>query len=441
MGGNENESRGRKSITLRDNGRMTRSEALVTIGAMAAVLPCLKQAIADLGMQGDWSGQDVDKVLNDPVLAKAISDLEYLTPADKFIVQRRGTPVLTEIPPEKLPVIGLTCETWKLEILPDPESDSILGNPLTKEKGNALDWVTLMTLANKYAVRFLHVLTCTNAPKPYGMGLWEGVPLRDVFWKTEPKENIRRIFYYGYHNDDPKQLFQSSLPISRVLEEAPGELPVILCYKLNGQYLSQANGGPVRLIAPGFYGNRSIKWLQKILVTNRHQANDTYAEKNNDVESPIKTCARFIQIPEKVKSGQPFAITGLAQVGIRGLSKVQYWLYPAGQPLPERDSYLTKGEWCDAIILPPPVNWGSDLSDGKLPNVLQIDAKTSQPDIWPIPNTIVHWVALTKVNAPGEFDLRCRTIDGNGIAQPLPRPFGLSGINRIEEGRITADPE
>ena len=51
-------------------------------------------------------------------------------------------------------------------------------------------------LADKHAVRFLHVLICTNLPQPYGMGLWEGVPLREVFWKVEPKQNIRRIFYY-----------------------------------------------------------------------------------------------------------------------------------------------------------------------------------------------------------------------------------------------------
>jgi len=418
---------------------MTRSKALMTMGAMVAGVPFLKRAITDLGKPAVLSGQDTDKVLNDPILAKAISELEYLTPAGKFIVQRRGTPVLTEIPPGRLPAIGLTRETWKLEVIPDPDSNSELANPLTKEKGTAIDWVNLMKLAEKHPVRFLHVLTCTNAPKPYGMGLWEGVPLREVLWKTEPKQNIRRIFYYGYHNDDPKQLFQSSLPISRIMEEAPGELPVILCYKLNGQYLSQANGGPVRLIAPGYYGNRSIKWLQRILVTNRHQANDTYAESNNDVESPIKTCARFIHTPERVKNGQMFAMTGLAQVGISGLNKVQYWIHPAEQPLPEDDSYLTRGEWRDAIILPPPVKWGSDFPDGKLPALLQMDANTGQPITWPISNTIVHWAALTKVNTPGEFDLRCRTIDANGIAQPLPRPFGLSGINRIETTRLTVD--
>ena len=104
----------------------------------------------------------------------------------------------------------------------DPQSDSELRNPLTKAQGNALDWTGLMKLAEKHAVRFLHVLTCTNMPKPYGMGLWEGVPLREILWLVQPKQNIRRVFFDGYHNNDPKQIFQSSLPVSRVLEEAPG---------------------------------------------------------------------------------------------------------------------------------------------------------------------------------------------------------------------------
>ena len=44
------------------------------------------------------------------------------------------------------------------------------------------------------------------------------------------------------------------------------------------------------MIVPGAYGNHSIKWLQRVFLTNSYQSNDTYALKNNDVESPIKTC-------------------------------------------------------------------------------------------------------------------------------------------------------
>jgi hypothetical protein len=417
--------------------KMTRSEALLTMGALAGV-PFLQQAVSKSNEAVAGSGMSSAGIPDDPILKKAVSELEYLTPADRFYVQLRGKPILSEIPDDRLAAIGLTRETWKMEIFPDHDSNSELGNPLTTERGNAFTWNDLMQLAETKAVRFLHVLSCTNASKLYGMGLWEGVPLRDVFWLTDPKQNIRRIFYYGYHNDEPAQLFKSSLHISRVLEEAPGELPVILCYKLNGKWISHANGGPVRLIVPGYYGNRWIKWLQKIVVTNSYQANDTYAEGNNDVEGPIKTNAKFIKVPEKVKTGGKFAVTGLAQVGVSGLKKVQYLLQPAGMILPENDPYLIKGDWEDAIILPPPENWGSDLKGGKLPPLMQFDTSSRQPIPWPVKDTIVHWVALAAVDRAGEYEMRCRTIDANGVAQPMPRPFGRSGMNRIEVAKFVS---
>ena len=82
-------------------------------------------------------------------------------------------------------------------------------------------------------------MTCLNIGCPLGMGIWEGVPLREVVWLTQPRENLRRVFYYGYHNDDPKQMFRSSLPIGRVLEDPYDLPPVILCYKLNGEWLDR----------------------------------------------------------------------------------------------------------------------------------------------------------------------------------------------------------
>src|SRR5437588_707261 len=81
-----------------------------------------------------------------------------------------------------------------------------------------------------------------------------GNPLREAIWLARPAANIRRVFYYGHHNDDPEQLFQSSLSINRVLEDPPGELPVLLCYKLNGQWLSGKRGGPARIVVPEAYG-------------------------------------------------------------------------------------------------------------------------------------------------------------------------------------------
>jgi len=257
---------------------------------------------------------------------------------------------------------------------------------------------------------------------------------------AQPSKNIRRIFYYGYHNDDPKQRFQSSLTMGRVLEDPPGELPVILCYKLNGQWLSSIRGGPVRLLAPGLYGNKSVKWLQRIVFTNNIQLNDTYALWNNDTESHIKTCAHFMHVPEKSKAGTPIPITGLAQVGMSGLKNVQYWLHPQDVPLPEDDPYFTKAEWKNADILPSPTRWGGGIPDDRLPPTpLQIDPASDKPYQWPTNYTIAHWAVALKGVSPGRYDLRCRTIDANGIAQPMPRPYPKSGYNAIQKVSLTVE--
>jgi len=375
-----------------------------------------------------------------PALAAAVAKLEYLTPLDKFRFYGRGTPPPHTLPPEKRRAVGLDRETWQLEVVPDPESDCKVGRPLSKQLGTALNWDGLMKLAEKHAVRFLKLMTCTNGKEPCGMGLWEGVPLREIIWLTQPAANVRRVFYWGYHNDDPKQRFQSSLPIGRVLEDPPGELPVILCYKLNGEWLTPKGGAPVRMIVPEAYGNKSVKWVQHIMLTNNYQANDTYALWNNDVESPMKTCAHFLHVPERAKPSQPIPVTGVAQVGMSGLTKVQYWLRSENQTPPPDDPYFTKGDWKDAALLPPPERWGGGLPEGRLPDIpAQFDPATGKPRSWPLRYTLAHWAALAPGVPAGRYRICCRTIDANGVAQPMPRPFLKSGYNALKEKPLVVE--
>ena len=213
---------------------------------------------------------------------------------------------------------------------------------------------------------------------------FQGVPLREVIWLTQPRENLRRVFYHGYHNDDPQQMFRSSLPISRVLEDPFDLPPVILCYKLNGQWLDSERGGPVRVVVPEAYGFKSIKWLTQVVLTNLYHANDTYAEGNNDIDSWLKTFAATISVPREVKPGEPMPVTGYAQVGLAGLSKVQVWIQSNAVERPAGDPHFTNAPWNDAEILPPPKHWGA-LPDGKIPaNTLGFDDATGQPRTWPM---------------------------------------------------------
>jgi len=408
----------------REHADVTRRYFL-ELGAAGAVA----LSTAPLWAEGDEEAQRLWR--------EAVSKLEYLTREEDFLNYGRGTPPPHELPPEKLRAAGLARETWQLEVVPDPESDAKVERPLSQALGTALNWEGLMKLAETHAVRFLSVTTCTNGPRPCGMGLWEGVPLRDVIWLARPTGNVRRVFYYGYHNDDLQQRFQSSLPIGRVLEDPPGEQPVILAYKLNDQWLTAKRGGPVRMLVPGQYGNASVKWLQRIILTNNYQANDTYALWNNDTDSALKTYARFLYAPKTVKPREPAPVTGVAQVGMSGLSKVQYWLCPRGAAPTKNDPYFTQADWKDATILPAPQQWGGGLTEGKLPPIpRQIDPTTGKPLQWPMRNTIVHWAALLPIERPGEYELRCRTIDANGSAQPMPRPFPKSGNNAIQMVKI-----
>src|SRR5690349_4779616 len=274
-----------------------------------------------------------------PALAKAIEELEpWFTPPGKFRDVSRGKPLPHSLPEEKKRQVGLTRETWKLEVISDSDNPAKIGHPLTKKDGSALDFDGLMKLSEKHAVRFVKTMTCLNIGCPLGTGIWEGVPLRELIWLTQPRENLRRVFYYGYHNDDPQQMFRSSLPIDRVLENPFDLPPVILCYKLNGQWLDSERGGPVRMVVPEAYGFKSIKWLTCVLLSNLYHANDTYAEGNNDVEGWLKTFAATLSVPRKVKPNESIPVTGYAQVGLAGLAKVQVSIQPEAEVPSENQS-------------------------------------------------------------------------------------------------------
>lgn len=376
-----------------------------------------------------------------PELAEAIEKLEtILTAQNKFQDVSRGEPLPHSLPAEKKTEVGLTRDTWQLEVLADPEKPARLRKPMTKADNTALDFAGILKLAEKHSVRFAKVMTCLNIGCPLGAGIWEGVPLREILWLTDPRENLRRVFYYGYHNDDPKQMFKSSLPVGRVLEDPFDLPPVIVCYKLNGEWLSSERGGPVRIVVPEAYGFKSIKWLSHIYLSNIPHANDTYGEQNNDVDSPLKTFAATLSVPRKVKAGQAIPVTGYAQVGIGGLSKVQVWIEAKSAPHPTSDRHYTTAPWTDADILPPPKSWGGNLPDGKIPaGTFSFDDATGQPRTWPLRLFKVHWATLLPGLPPGEYTLRSRAIDDKGNAQPLPRPFKKSGWADIERVPIVVE--
>jgi DMSO/TMAO reductase YedYZ molybdopterin-dependent catalytic subunit len=364
----------------------------------------------------------------------ASTAVKYLTRPEEFTDVSRGNPKPHSLKGEALVKARLTPETWRLEIISDGSSK--LGRQLRLADDTALDLQKLKELGKQHGVRFLKAMQCNNIPLPLGQGLWEGVPLREVLKLVGKVKDVRRVFYWGFHNNDPAQLFQSSLGYNQVMETPPWDLPPLVAYKLNGQPIPLVRGGPVRILVPWAHGFKSIKWLQSIVLTNDYKANDTYALQNNDPDSYLKTAAYLETTPQTFRAGTPIVIAGTAMVGWSGLKRIEYWLRPdtgTHGRLDDDDPAWQSAQWQTCQLTPPADDWGGNLPEGILPHdVWGFDRATGKPKEWPLRFSLAPWSVELKGLRPGAYEFRARTVDLNGFAQPEPRVYQKSGLNPVQ---------
>src|SRR5690242_19833078 len=84
----------------------------------------------------------------DPKLQDAIDKLEtWLTLPGKFRDVSRGKPIPHTLPDETKQQVGMTRESWKLEIISDSENPTRLRKQFTKSGNTAFDFTGLMQLA------------------------------------------------------------------------------------------------------------------------------------------------------------------------------------------------------------------------------------------------------------------------------------------------------
>src|SRR5215475_5104580 len=104
-----------------------------------------------------------------------------------------------------------------------------------------------------------------------GTADWTGVPLATLLDRAIPKPNAREVILEGADCgmlEDPKSppgelKFARSIPLEKARRD------VLLAYKMNGEDLAPEHGFPLRAIVPGWYAMASVKWLQRIIVTDR----------------------------------------------------------------------------------------------------------------------------------------------------------------------------
>ncbi len=106
-------------------------------------------------------------------------------------------------------------------------------------------------------------------------GNWTGVEIATVLEMAGVKPGASEVIFVGADQgaitSDPPSPgpipYDRGIPLDKVLKPE-----CLLAYKLNGEDLPPAHGYPLRGVVGGWYGMASIKWLTRIIVTDKpHQ--------------------------------------------------------------------------------------------------------------------------------------------------------------------------
>jgi DMSO/TMAO reductase YedYZ molybdopterin-dependent catalytic subunit len=175
---------------------------------------------------------------------------EFLTPNEKFFVRANGPLVVEDASPE----------TWTLSItgLVDNELEYTRSDLEAMESTTLTAWIEC---SGNTRGRFgSDPEKVSGTPWMYG-GIgnveWTGVPLATLLNEAGIQEGAVDIVSQGGDFDEMRR----GLPLHKALDPS-----VMVVWKMNGEEIPNPNGGPLRLLVPGWGGIASTKWLTNIEV-------------------------------------------------------------------------------------------------------------------------------------------------------------------------------
>jgi DMSO/TMAO reductase YedYZ molybdopterin-dependent catalytic subunit len=349
-------------------------------------------------------------VLNErPINAETPPHLldDETTPAEHFFVRNNG------LVPQA--AIDGNAEGWTLTI------DGLVDSPMD---------LTLDQLRNDYEpVTLALQLECGGNGRSFfqpgasgnqwtfgavGNAEWTGVRLRDLLNAAGVQDGAVYTAHYGadmHLSGDPSQIpISRGVPIDKAMEEH-----TLVAYAMNGGDIPALNGFPLRVVAPGWPGSCSQKWLTRIQV--RDQVHDGPKMGGYSYRVPAYPVAPGVEVPEEdMVIIESMPVKSLITAPETGAAAV------AGEPLAVR-GHAWAGDHAVAAM-------HVSLDFGQTWQEAELDAPRNRYD-WQ------RWRAEVTPPIAGYYEVWARATDDTGRMQPAvvpgwnPRGYLNNMIHRI----------
>jgi DMSO/TMAO reductase YedYZ molybdopterin-dependent catalytic subunit len=328
------------------------------------------------------------------------------TPIDKFFVRNNG----------QIPEAAKEPDKWKI----------VVDGEVNKKAE-----FTLAELKSKFRpVKQRMVLECGGNGRSFfspqargnqwtnggaGCAEWTGVRVADVLRGAGVKPSA---VFSGHYGADPhlsgekgKDAISRGVPIKKLMD--PNNLIV---WQMNGQPLPLINGGPVRLIIPGWPGSVSAKWLTRIWV--RDKVHDGQGMGGTSYRVAIKPMVPGDKPDEK-------NFRDLESMPVRSIitSPANGAKLAAGA----REVKLRGAAWAGDNTVRR-VDVSIDFGATWRPATL---ARPKNPYDWQ------RWTATVRLPSEGYYEIWTRATDSRGIMQPHiagswnPQGYGGNPMHRI----------
>jgi len=215
---------------------------------------------------------------------------------------------------------------------------------------------------------------------------WKGVPMSVLLAAASPVAGATKVRLHGVDN------YTDTFPLEKAMDPT-----TLVVYEMNGETLPDRHGFPARVIVPGYFGEKHVKWITRIEVADE-SAIGFYEKQGWGPDFIVPTRSRFDE-PDNYSTissavaANGIAVRGVAFGGDRGISRVEV-------------SFDDGATWQEAKLDYP----GTKLT-------------------WAL------WSYDWRPPGPDNYTLVVRATDGEGAVQELDeeRPFksGTTGFHKI----------